>query len=71
MYVERLKDAVSIQSVSAWPEKRDEIVKMVKHVAGVSFYTAGISPKCKGYTIRVYVSHTPLMLRANSHTRSC
>ena len=36
LYVERLKEAVAIQSVSAWPEKRDEIVKMVKHVAGVS-----------------------------------
>ena len=35
LYVERLKNAVAIQSVSAWPEKRDEIVKMVKHVASV------------------------------------
>uniref|UniRef100_A0ABM0H1L6 Cytosolic non-specific dipeptidase-like n=1 Tax=Saccoglossus kowalevskii TaxID=10224 RepID=A0ABM0H1L6_SACKO len=33
LYVERLKDAVAIQSVSAWPEKRPEIKKMVESVA--------------------------------------
>ena len=42
MYVERLKNAVGIQSVSAWPEKRDEIVKMVKHVASVRIVGRGL-----------------------------
>ena len=32
-YVENLKNAVAIQSVSAWPEKRGEIKKMVEWVA--------------------------------------
>jgi len=31
-YIQRLADAVAIQSVSAWPEKRDEIVKQVTEV---------------------------------------
>ena len=42
LYVQRLREAVAIQSVSAWPEKRGEIVKMVKHVAEVSTFTAVI-----------------------------
>ncbi|XP_070562901.1 cytosolic non-specific dipeptidase-like [Ptychodera flava] len=32
LYVQRLKEAVAIQSVSAWPEKRPEIVKQVHEV---------------------------------------
>ncbi|XP_064635437.1 cytosolic non-specific dipeptidase-like [Lineus longissimus] len=33
LYVQRLADAVAIQSVSSWPEKRPEIVRQVKEVA--------------------------------------
>nr|CAD7396350.1 unnamed protein product [Timema poppensis] len=29
-YIDTLREAVAIQSVSAWPHKRDEIVKMIK-----------------------------------------
>lgn len=36
LYVKRLADAVAIQSVSGLPEKRDEVVKMVKSVAKVT-----------------------------------
>ncbi|PIK55056.1 putative cytosolic non-specific dipeptidase [Apostichopus japonicus] len=32
-YIQRLSDAVAIQSVSSWPEKRSEVVRMVKVVA--------------------------------------
>ncbi|XP_077994507.1 cytosolic non-specific dipeptidase-like [Glandiceps talaboti] len=32
LYVQRLKEAVAIQSVSAWPEKRPEIVRQVEEV---------------------------------------
>ncbi|XP_013780642.1 cytosolic non-specific dipeptidase-like [Limulus polyphemus] len=32
-YIETLKKAVAIRSVSAWPETREEIIKMVKWVA--------------------------------------
>ena len=32
-YIENLSKAVAIQSVSAWPHTRDEIVKMI-HWAG-------------------------------------
>jgi len=31
-YIERLKNAVAIQSVSAWPEKRGEIVEQVQQI---------------------------------------
>ena len=31
-YIETLREAVAIQSVSAWPEKRGEIVKMAHWV---------------------------------------
>lgn len=33
LYIQRLADAVAIKSVSAWPETRPEIVKMVQSVA--------------------------------------
>ncbi|XP_031573362.1 cytosolic non-specific dipeptidase-like isoform X1 [Actinia tenebrosa] len=33
LYIQRLADAVAIKSVSAWPETRGEIEKMVNHVA--------------------------------------
>jgi len=33
-YVKHLADAVAIKSVSAWEETRDDIFKMVQHVAG-------------------------------------
>jgi len=33
IFVKKLKEWVEIQSVSAWPEKRDECIKMVHHVA--------------------------------------
>ncbi|EDO43252.1 predicted protein [Nematostella vectensis] len=33
LYIKRLADAVAIKSVSAWPETRGEITKMVNHVA--------------------------------------
>lgn len=36
-YIQRLSDAVAIQSVSSWPEKRSEVVRMVKVVAKVLF----------------------------------
>ena len=32
LYVQRLSDVVAIQSVSAWPEKRQEIVRMMEHI---------------------------------------
>lgn len=32
-YIQRLSDAVAIQSVSAWPEKRGEVVRMLEIVA--------------------------------------
>jgi hypothetical protein len=35
-YIQRLKELVEIPSVSAWPEKRPEIVKVCKIVANVS-----------------------------------
>jgi len=33
LYVKRLSDAVAIRSVSAWPETRDEVIKMMHVVA--------------------------------------
>jgi len=33
LYVKRLSDAVAIRSVSAWPETRDEVIKMMHIVA--------------------------------------
>ena len=36
LYVERLREAVEIQSVSAWPEKRGEIRKMINWAGDVS-----------------------------------
>ncbi|KAK3697515.1 hypothetical protein QZH41_011280, partial [Actinostola sp. cb2023] len=33
LYIKRLADTVAIKSVSAWPETRGEVVKMVNHVA--------------------------------------
>ena len=32
-YVERLREAVEIRSVSSWPDHRDDVVKMVKWTA--------------------------------------
>lgn len=34
-YVQRLKELVEIPSVSAWPEKRPEIVRVAQIVANV------------------------------------
>lgn len=36
-YIDRLAETVAIKSVSAWPETRQEIVKMCNWVADVSF----------------------------------
>lgn len=36
-YIKRLADTVAIKSVSAWPETRPEIVKMVKWTQNVNF----------------------------------
>ena len=33
LYIKRLSDAVAIQSVSAWPEKRNECIKMMEVTA--------------------------------------
>ncbi|KAK3749409.1 hypothetical protein QZH41_015869, partial [Actinostola sp. cb2023] len=38
LYIKRLADTVAIKSVSAWPETRGEVVKMVNHVAEVCIY---------------------------------
>ena len=32
-YIERLREAVEIRSVSGWPDHRDDVVKMVKWTA--------------------------------------
>lgn len=38
VYVKLLEQAVAIQSVSAWPEKRAEIRRMVKWTAEVNYW---------------------------------
>lgn len=35
-YIQRLSDAVAIKSVSAWPETRQDIVKMMEFTKAVS-----------------------------------
>ena len=35
-YIERLREVVAIPSVSAWPENREDIVRMCQWVADVS-----------------------------------
>ena len=39
-YIDRLKELVEIPSVSAWPENRQEIFKVVNLVAQVRFFLA-------------------------------
>ena len=34
-YVKRLAEVVAIPSVSAWPERRDDVIRQVKHTAKV------------------------------------
>ena len=59
--MQRLREAVAVQSVSAWPEKRGEIVKMVKHVAGVSTFMAPerLSPRTSFYLEEELFGHIP------------
>ena len=40
LYVERLREVVAIKSVSAWPDKRPEVIRQVKHTAKVSRRTS-------------------------------
>jgi len=35
VYIQRLSEAVAIQSVSGWPEARGEVTRMVQYVAKV------------------------------------
>lgn len=36
-FINNLKEAVAIKSVSAWPDTRNEIIKMMKWVAKVKY----------------------------------
>lgn len=60
-YIKRLADTVAIKSVSAWPETRPEIVKMVKWTQNVNFLKISDSTVLTvlyfiyKYNLRVYV----------------
>lgn len=47
LYVKRLADSVAIQSVSAWPDKREAITEQIQSVADVGHPSNRYSLCCK------------------------